>query len=209
MKLARIVVGLGSVAVVFLIASYALFSPQKTLDVKNFPSKGTDIVVFGDSLVSGTGSTKGHDFVSLLSERIGKSIVNLGNPGDTTADALARLGELDRYHPKVVVILLGGNDRLRRVPQKTTFSNLSQIISHVQSLGGIVLLLGIREDIFSDPFKVHFEELSSAYRTAYVPDVLDGLFENQKYMSDAVHPNDTGYAHIADRVYPVLLPLLQ
>lgn len=209
MRLSRILIILGAVALVFLIASFALFSPQKTPDIKNFPSHGTDIIAFGDSLVSGTGSTAGHDFVALLSNKIGQPIINLGHAGDTTADALARIDEIDRYHPKVVLVLLGGNDRLRNVAADKTFGNLGTIIAHIQSAGGIVLLLGIRGGITSDPYASRFEALSSAYRTSYVSDVLDGLFANQKFMSDAVHPNDAGYAHIADRVYPVLKPLLQ
>lgn len=209
MKLSRILIILGAIALVFFIASFALFSPQKTPDIKNFPSQGTDIIAFGDSLVSGTGSTAGHDFVSLLSQKIGRPIVNLGHPGDTTADGLARIDEIDRYHPKVVLVLLGGNDRLHNVAPDKTFGNLGTIIAHIESKGGIVLLLGIRGGIVSDPYAPRFEALASAYRTAYISDVLKNLFADQKFMSDAVHPNDAGYAHISDRVYPVLKPLLQ
>jgi lysophospholipase L1-like esterase len=209
MKPWRILSIVGSVAVVFLIAGYALFSPQKTPDIQNFPSSGVDIIAFGDSLVTGYGSTNGNGFVALLSKRLNKPIINLGHAGDTTADALARVGELDRYHPKVVMVLLGGNDRLRRINPDTTFSNLGKIIAHIQSQGGVVLLLGIRGDIVRDPFAARFEELASQYRTGYVSDVLNGLFGNEKFMSDAVHPNDAGYAQIAERIFPVLLPLTQ
>lgn len=175
--------------------------------VTNYPSKGTDIIAFGDSLVFGTGaSSPENNFVSLLSQKIGKPIVNLGIAGDTTAMGFARIRQLDQYRPKVVLLLLGGNDHLRKVPIETTEANLSKLIQEIQRRGAVVLLLGVRGNAlgFNDPFQPMFERLSEKYHTAYVSDVLSGLFGKSEYMSDAVHPNDAGYAKIAERVYPVL-----
>jgi acyl-CoA thioesterase I len=183
------------------------FSSQKS-EITNYPSGGTDIIAFGDSLVSGAGATKGNDFVSLLSKRIGTDIINLGVPGNTTADGLARLYELDAYNPKIVILLLGGNDHLKRVPIETTFHNLEKIVQAIQAKGAIVLLLGVKGNLFGDNFESQFESLRDTYHTAYVPNVLDGLFGNQTYMADAVHPNDAGNKIIAERVYPVLEEIL-
>jgi len=181
----------------------------RTAAITNYPSAGTDIIAFGDSLVAGTGSTGGYDFVSLLARAAGKPIINLGNPGDTTADGLARINELDAYKPKVVLLLLGGNDYLKRIPQEQTFANLAAIIKDIQSREAVVLLLGVRGGIFGDHFSDEFENLRDTYRTAYISDVLDGLLGDKKYMSDQIHPNDAGYAKIAERITPVLQKLLQ
>lgn len=175
----------------------------------NYPSAGTDIIAFGDSLVAGTGSSDGHDFVSLLSQATGKPIINLGHPGDTTADGLARVGELDAYKPKVVLLLLGGNDYLKRVPQEETFQNLANIIKNIQGRGAVVLLLGVRGGLLGDHFADEYKNVSRVYRTAYVSDVLSGLIGDKKYMYDQIHPNDAGYAKVAARIAPVLLSLLQ
>jgi lysophospholipase L1-like esterase len=192
---------------VLIALAWWYIAPQNT-SIANYPSHGTDIIAFGDSLVAGEGSDSGKDFVSLLSEQIGKPIINLGVSGNTTAQGLARIGDIDGYQPKVVLLLLGGNDYLQHVDPATTFSNLSQIIEHIQSHGAIVLLLGIRGGVLSDPFKSQFERLRDQYHTAYVSDVLGGLFGNSDLMSDEVHPNDQGYALIANRIYPVLDSLL-
>lgn len=185
------------------------FTPASQLDVTNYPSAGTDIIAFGDSLVSGTGSTRGNDFVSLLEKRIGQNIVNMGVPGNTTAFALARVSDIDAYDPKVVLVLLGGNDHLRQVPIQTTFENLSKIIEHIHARGAVVLLLGVKGSLLGDQFAPEFEALQKKYGTAYVPNVLDGLFGDATRMADSVHPNDAGYKIIADRVFPVLVPLLK
>src|SRR3989344_2237176 len=102
-------------------------------EVRNYPSSGTDIIAFGDSLVAGVGASPGRDFVSLLSQKIGQPIISLGVSGDTTASALARVGELDAYRPKVVIVLFGGNDYLQRVPPAQTFDNLTEIVENVQA----------------------------------------------------------------------------
>ncbi|MDB5244245.1 MAG: Acyl-CoA thioesterase [Parcubacteria group bacterium] len=193
---------------IFVGVWYFAFRTTSPGSVANYPSSGTDIIAFGDSLVAGNGSTHGNDFVSVLSKKTGQTIVNLGVPGDTTAAGLARLHELDQYHPKVVLLLLGGNDHLRNVPTATTFANLSTIIENIESRGAIVLLLGVKGSLFGDQFAPEFERLHTKYNTAFVSNVLEGLFGKEKYMSDEVHPNDLGYTVIADRVYPVLVPLL-
>ena len=207
MKNNQYIIGTFAVA---LILGFWYFTGEKSLSVRNFPSAGTDIIAFGDSLVQGTGaSTQERNFVSLLSQKLGRPIVNLGVPGNTTADGIARLAELDQYSPKVVLLLLGGNDHLRKVPIDTTFANLGAIIQNLQSRGAVVLLLGIKGNLFGDQFKPRFEKLRGTYHTAYVSDVLDGLFGKTQFMSDSIHPNDAGYAKIADRIYPELIKLLK
>src|SRR3989338_1957466 len=99
---------------------YFFLYSAREVSITNYPSSGTDIIAFGDSLVVGAGATSGNDFVSLLSQKIGQRIINLGVSGDTTANGLARVSEFDQYHPKVVLVLLGGNDHLRKVPIETT-----------------------------------------------------------------------------------------
>lgn len=195
-------------AAILIVAGY-FFWPSAQATITNYPSAGTDLVAFGDSLVFGSGTTEGNDFVSVLSRRLGRPIANLGVPGDTTAQGLARVNELDQYRPKIVLLLLGGNDHLKKVPVETTFQNLAKLIENIQARGAIVLLLGVKGSLLGDTFAPEFEKLHDQYHTAYVSNVLDGLFGSQKYMADEIHPNDVGNQVIADRIYPVLLPLLK
>lgn len=190
-------------------AIFLFFRNDGAENIVNYPPKGTDIIAFGDSLVAGTGASSGRDFVSLLSEMTGTKIINLGVPGNTTADGLLRISELDKYKPKVVLLLLGGNDHLKKIPIETTFINLGNIIADIQGRGAVVLLLGVKGNLFGDKFEPEFEKLRRRYGTAYVPDVLDGLFGSAEYMADAIHPNDAGNRIIAERIYPVLSGLLK
>ena len=110
--------------------------------------------------------------------------------------------------PDIVIILLGGNDYLRRVPDTQTFDNLLMIIRQVQSGGAVVLLLGVRGGLLTDHWDTNFEMLAKATGSAYVPNVLDGIFGDPKLMSDQIHPNDRGYEKIADKVAPALLRII-
>lgn len=195
------------VFLVVAIAGVGAFYFFRTKPITNFPSSGTDIVAFGDSLVVGVGSTDGNDFVALLSKKIGEPIVNLGRSGDTTADGIARISELDAYRPKVVLLLLGGNDHLKKIPIAETRANLATLIQNIQARGAVVLLLGVRGGLLVDNYRSEFKTLRDTYHTAFVSDVLGGLFGDSRYMSDAVHPNNLGYEKIAERIYPVLYPL--
>ena len=176
--------------------------------ITNYPSGGTTIVAFGDSLVAGVGATSGNDLVSQLNDRIGEPIVNLGVSGDTTADALARIDSVVEQNPKVVLVLLGGNDYLQNVPPEETFANLETIIETIHAAGSSVVLLGVRGGVLRDNFKSEFADLANKHNTAYVSDVLNGVFGNPQLMHDPIHPNDAGYEIIADRVEPVLRDVL-
>lgn len=170
--------------------------------------KNQTIVAFGDSLVAGVGSESGGGFVSFLEERTDREIINLGVPGDTTADGLARVGDVLRDDPGIVIVLLGGNDALRRMPLEETFANLNAIVTTLTDNGSIVILLGIRGGVLSDPYSDQFESLTDRTHALYVPNILSGLITKPELMSDSVHPNDLGYRLIADRVYDVLNDLL-
>lgn len=193
--------------VVVAVAAWLLFFNKPA--VTNYPSAGTDIVALGDSLVFGTGSKAGGGFVPIVSQEVGAPIVNLGVPGDTTADVLARIKILDKYAPKVVILLVGGNDYLRQMQDDTVFENVGKIIEEIQARGAIVLLVGIRGGVLADPYAPRFKELRERYGTAYVPNALQGLLGNEEYMADTVHPNDEGYKRLAARIAPVLKDLLQ
>lgn len=173
------------------------------------PTAGASIVAFGDSLVEGYGATAGNDFVSLLSRRIGHPIINAGRGGDTTGTALGRL-ETDvlARNPRLVIVLLGGNDFLRRVPRDQTFANLATILERIRARGAAVVLMGLSVGVFTDTYGEGFEDLARRNSAALVPDVLGGILGDGSRMADAIHPNDIGHRIMADRVEPVLRELI-
>lgn len=177
---------------------------------KNYPSSGETIIAFGDSLTFGEGVKPEETYPSILAERLGVPIVNAGVPGDTTALALKRLPALLAKYPKpkVVIVMLGGNDFLQRNPKEETYSNLSAAISLIQDRGAVVLLAGVRGGLFSDAFAEEFERLAEEHQTAYVPNILKGILGQPEFLADTIHPNAKGHKKMADRLEPILKKLI-
>ncbi len=200
------------IAAIVLAGTYFFFFYKEHVpayEITNYPSKGTNIIAFGDSLIAGNGSTGENDLVSVLSKIIGEPIINEGVPGNTTEDARKRIGAITEHDPKVVIVLLGGNDALRKVPPDTTFKNLEDIIYEIQNKGAVVLLIGIQGGILSDPYAEKFDELARTYKTAFIPNILDDIFGRAEYMADSVHPNNKGYEKIAEKIAPVLQDIIK
>lgn len=169
--------------------------------IKNVPLRTMGpILFFGDSLVEGVGATAGHDLPALLAKDLGEPVLNYGVAGDTTRQGLARVGEAVNEHPRLVLILLGGNDFLQKVPRDETFANLKKIIMAFQSDGAAVVIIGVRSGIVGGGADDRYEALAEETESIYVEDALKGVFGNPTLMSDAIHPNDRGYEKIAERI---------
>ncbi|MEX0931185.1 MAG: GDSL-type esterase/lipase family protein [Candidatus Paceibacterota bacterium] len=196
------------VLVIALAGALFFFITRDDEVIKNINSNGTTIVAFGDSLVEGVGASDGNDFVTLLSERVGEPIINLGVSGNTSAQALLRIDEVLEHDPKVVLVLIGGNDYLRQVPKSTLFLNLRQIVTRIQNSGSAVIVLGVRGGLLRDNFDSDYRDLARELEAGYVPNVLDGIIGKPDLLSDSIHPNDVGYIRIADKVEPVLRRVL-
>jgi lysophospholipase L1-like esterase len=174
------------------------------------PTSGLGIVAFGDSLVEGRGATLGEDFVSVLSRRLGVSIVNAGHSGDTTEAALARLErDVLGLNPRIAIVLLGGNDYLRRIPTTETFANLEGIVTQIRQQGAAVVVVGVGVGLMTDPYRQEYEALARRTSAGLVPDILDGIIGHPDLMSDSIHPNSRGYAMVADRLEPMLRDLMR
>jgi acyl-CoA thioesterase-1 len=174
------------------------------------PTAGDTIVAFGDSLIAGVGASPGHDLPSVLSRRLNVPVINAGRSGDTTAAALGRLerGVLAR-NPRLVLVLLGGNDILRRVPREETLENLERIVTRIRDRGAGVVLATVEIDVITGRDGRAYEALAARTGAALVPDVLAGLLGRREHMSDGIHPNDRGYEIMADRIEPVMRELLE
>lgn len=199
--------GIGTIALVVVGSALAWLWPERA--IKNFPPRNTGPIVFvGDSLVEGVGASDNSNLPTLLGNALKQEVLNFGVAGHTSADGLAQLSDVTILQPRLAIVLLGGNDFLRKVPRQETESNLTRIVTTLQSTGAVVLLLGVRSGIFGGGADEMFEAVAEATGAAYEEDVLKGVFGDPALMSDAIHPNDAGYAKIAERLLPTIKKLL-
>lgn len=195
------------IVIAALLGAFFYFFSDSAPTITNYPPKNQTIVAFGDSLIAGEGAAEDKSFISLLSEKLDRPIENLGVNGNTSADGLARIEDVVARDPGLVIVSLGGNDYLRRMPESETSENLRAIIERLHAEGSVVMLLGVRGGILRDSRSSMYEELSREYGTAYVSDILDGLIGDPEFMDDAIHPNDRGHAIIAERIHEALIEL--
>jgi len=202
----------GSITIIVLVFLAYDASSYLTDDyqVNPVPYDRFDVVVLGDSITEGLGTSKGNDYVSLLRDHTGVKIRNSGIRNDESGDGLARLeSDVLSYNPDIVLIFLGGNDFIHRVPKEETFSNLKEIITKLQDKDIAVLLVGVQGGLFFDACRPYFNELAEETEVFYIPNVLDGVIGKFKYMKDPLHPNDDGHMILFERIAPELDKLLE
>jgi acyl-CoA thioesterase-1 len=187
------------------------FWPGASWRMVNLPPTATGPwVAFGDSLTEGYGATSGADYPTQLGKLLGFPIRNLGVAGETSGDGLKRITEVEALNPRVVLLCFGGNDVLQGLSRDQMFANLSAMIDRLHARGSFVVLIGIRgAGLLGDKNAEDFKKLAAEKRVKHVPNFLEGLLTEPKYMSDYVHPNDAGYGQIAARLEAELRPLLE
>jgi len=172
--------------------------------IRNVPPQNDRICCFGDSLVVGVGvDDEKESYPSVLADTIGREVYTLGTPGDTTANGLEKCGKFRTGQFGIVIVTLGGNDILRRVPRETTEKNLESIFADIQATGAVAVYTGV-----DGPLSVgsdrRYRQLCRRHGVIYVPNIMKGVLTDSALKSDEIHPNAVGYRLIAERVANVL-----
>lgn len=176
--------------------------------VPNIDSAGRTIVCFGDSLTAGVGRGGGATYPELLARRLGAEVLNAGVPGDTASQALGRIDRVLAADPWLVVVELGGNDILRRVPIETTEEALDAIVERLLAAGVVPLLIEVRGP-FGGRYAELFDRLEDRHGVPVIRDVLPDLLLDRRYKSDAIHLNAAGYERLAEAVAKRIEPLMR
>ncbi len=170
----------------------------------------TDIICLGDSLTQGIGATPGHDYPSLLAKALGMKVINAGVDSDETEDVLKRLDrDVLSKDPRMVIVLIGGNDYLDGVPRKETLENLDEIIRRIQAKGAMVIFAQIGSSYLGDKLQNKYDQIAVSRRVPVVPKILRDYFFDPTLKSDRLHPNDKGYEMIAKHILRFVKPLLE
>ena len=172
---------------------------------------GSRVLALGDSLTAGLGVTPGEAWPALLAARTGWRVVNGGISGDTSGGARERLPALlEENTPALVLVTLGGNDMLRRLPKEETVANLAQILAMAKARGARVVLLATPKPSVAGAF---FQNLSAAdfYRqvakdqkVALIEDAFPDVLSDPQLKGDPLHPNAAGHALLSKKIFEAL-----
>jgi acyl-CoA thioesterase-1 len=184
------------------------------------PGAGRVVVALGDSLTAGLGVAPDEAWPALVEARLREEgypyrVVNAGVSGDTTAGGLRRVDWVLRSDPEVAVVALGANDGLRGLPVDQMRANLAAIVERLSEKGARVLLAGMRVPPnygadYGRAFAAVYPEVARTRHVPLMPFLLEGVAADPRLnQADGIHPNAAGHRVIADRVWPLLRPLLK
>lgn len=166
--------------------------------------RGAPVLALGDSITFGTGATLETSYPAELARLTGWAVINAGVPGDTSAQALQRLPALiEEYRPRLVLLSIGGNDFLRRLPQAETRSNIRLICEQARAAGAQVLLIAVPElslsAVVSRSLSDHdlYVEISNELKLPLHREGWSSVLGDATLRSDAIHANAEGYRQFA------------
>ncbi len=163
------------------------------------------ILAFGDSLTYGTGAERQESYPAVLSQLIGRQVINAGQPGELSEAGLKRLsGVLDRHQPALLVLCHGGNDLLRRKPSAQAEENLRQMVFMAKARGIPVVLVGVPPPGLWLSAADYYEKIATDMRIPYQGEVLPEILGENGLKSDMVHPNRDGYRIMAESIAALL-----
>lgn len=179
-------------------------------------ANGPSVLVIGDSLSAGYGLDIDQSWTALLQTRLlsqgyEHTVVNASISGDTTEGGASRIdAALERFHPDLVILELGGNDGLRGISPATMEKNLHRIISSSQRHGAAVVILGIRIPSnygprYTQAFEDVFRSLAEQLDIPWIEFFMAGVAHDKTLMqADGIHPNAEAQAVLLDNAWPIV-----
>ena len=186
----------------------ALTACSKTAPHAALP-EGSTILALGDSLTAGYGADAPAAYPAVLAGFTGWQVINGGVSGNTSAQALARLPALMRRQPQLVLVSIGGNDFLRKVPEADTRSNIRQIVQQIKAAGMPAVLVAVPYFTTGALFgrlSEHpmYEELAAELNVPLFKGAWAEVLGNKKLKSDQIHANAQGYRVFAEKMWAFL-----
>lgn len=189
-----------------LLASVALAGcGPKPIKARPVPP-GAVVLALGDSLTFGTGAPPQDAYPAELARLTGWDVLNAGVPGNTSAQARERLAALlETAGAQLLILSIGGNDFLRRLPEAETRAHVEAICDTTLARGLQVMLLAVPRPslgaaIGSLSDHPMFAEIASTRPIVLQRDGWSEVLSDPELRSDAIHANARGYAQQARNV---------
>ena len=169
-------------------------------------SQDAIILAFGDSLTYGTGTANDTSYPSILSELSSREVINAGVPGEISRNGLIRLPSLlDEHQPELLILIHGGNDILRKIPNHQTRENIEQMLGLAKQRDIKVVMLGVPEPtLFLMGSAKIYQQIAEQNNTPIDLETLPSILSNNKLKSDMIHPNTLGYKTLAENIFILL-----
>lgn len=192
--------------ILFILAAFLILSACSDRQ-PGLPALSANAVIlaYGDSITAGNGAPSAQNYPSLLAEKLQRTVINAGVPGEISANGLKRLPALlDKHQPALLLLCHGGNDMIRKLGKDELAKNLKAMIDEAISRDISVVLIGVpKPGIFLESLDI-YNQIAGEYNLPVEPDVVSKVLADNALKSDLIHPNARGYAMMADSIYLLL-----
>lgn len=172
---------------------------------------GSVVLALGDSLTAGAGVTPEQAWPALLAQRTGWQVVNGGVNGDTSAQGLQRLPALlDEHRPALVMVTLGGNDMLRRLPIQALEENLARVVVKCKAEGVQVVMVATPQPTLAGAVLRNlsapefYGRVAASHQVPLIEDAIAEVLSDPVLKGDQIHPNAEGHARLAGKIHGAL-----
>ena len=187
------------------VAVILLISCSDSARLSPLPVNAT-VLAFGDSLTTGVGVSPEYSYPAMLAKILNIDVINAGESGEVTTDGVPRLAALlEKYKPDLLLICHGGNDFLHRFALEEIEKNLREMLSHAQSLGVEVVLIGVPKPGIWGQAPDLYQRLADEFNVPLNDQILGELETDPTMKSDPIHLNRQGYKKMAEAVVALLL----
>lgn len=191
-------------------ATLAACGKRKAVPGQALPA-GATVLALGDSITHGIGAAAEAAYPAQLARATGWNVVNGGVPGDASAQALARLPALlDEHRPALVIISIGGNDFLRRLPEADIEAHLRRSVALARAAGAQVLLVAVPRPTLASAIGAGlsdhplYEKLATELALPLHAGGWARVLGDEKLRSDQIHANAAGYRAFAEGLMATL-----
>ena len=169
-----------------------------------------NIILFGDSLMSGYGLPQEKHLAIILQNNLKDSgynieIINGSVSGSTSAGGLNRAEwSLSESDIDLMILGLGANDMLRGISPIETEKNLEKIIQIAKQKNIEVILTGMIAPAthgfsYKKKFDNIYPNLAKKYDLYLIPFLLEGVaLKPELNQDDGIHPNEKGALVVRD-----------
>lgn len=160
------------------------------------------MLALGDSLTYGTGASSATSWPAVLAQRTGWQVENAGVPGETAAQVCARLPDLlAEGRPALVLVVAGGNDFLRRMPESGVREALAACIAQAHAAAVPLVLIPVpRFGLAGVANAPLYAEVAKSRQVPLIDAGIADTLRAPALRADAVHPNAAGYRAMAESI---------
>jgi acyl-CoA thioesterase-1 len=201
-------IGFGALVALSCLIAAAAEMPRRKLPAR--PAGEFDRwYVIGDSISAGIGQPDELTWPRILHQRHRVNVVDLAQPGATTASAVTQSQRISENNA-LIVVEIGGNDLLGTTPAKEFERDLDRLLTRAARPGNAVLMFELPLFPFQNAYGRAQRRLAAKHRVALIPrHRFAKIIGRSDATVDGLHLSEKGHDLMAELIWEIAGSALQ